>query len=653
MKKFKILLVLLLCVFLNNLIAQNTSSYYHINKQNEKLNTTISNINSFLADTSFGDLIVGYFNPNETVIIDTNTIISGDVIIVNNGSLTINTDTFGVSGNIVCLNKGELNIKNTVFSVMGDIGLIDSASFDIDSSEFRMPMDFLYQYSLLVVGRSKLSIKNSLVDFKNGALGVSINNNSSMILENDTFNQHVTASMRNESSLNINNVLNAWEFLIMDSCDVNINNSSGLILWLEFPDNTVSSLSFPQGSFVSNFTANNTVTGLNDIPYSLNITNTSNVNWGIFPQKGSDLTINNSYLRTCGLIFEEGAKDTLTGFYNDQFYSNTAFPINDRNLKMVNSTIRTWNFYSFDSSRVSVVGCFFGEALSFNNGYMEIIGSICDGSGGYLGAEKGQMIVVNSDIQCMIMTKDRSNVFFIESDISGINAPMGKTFLNDYTIAFWGNTNYHFQPDVRDTSILLEIYIDSLVNAKINSIVPITGITRLHNGPFSPAFLHHYSVYYSTAAQPDVKYLIKDSITTEVYNDIICMWNTNGLATGNYILHFSAFLNDDTTSVDLSREIFLEFSNSINNLQQNALMKVYPNPMHDKGNVSYYIDNQAIVSASLYDVSGRLINCFIENEYQKKGHHSFQIQGNELNKGVYFIKLEAGDDVIFRKIIML
>ena len=62
-----------------------------------------------------------------------------------------------------------------------------------------------------------------------------------------------------------------------------------------------------------------------------------------------------------------------------------------------------------------------------------------------------------------------------------------------------------------------------------------------------------------------------------------------------------------------------------------AMISVYPNPAHDK----LFVNAENIKNIDLYNISGQLVISSTENE----------INVSDLNPGMYFIRINCGDDV--------
>ncbi len=83
------------------------------------------------------------------------------------------------------------------------------------------------------------------------------------------------------------------------------------------------------------------------------------------------------------------------------------------------------------------------------------------------------------------------------------------------------------------------------------------------------------------------------------------------------------------------------------NLSQN-----YPNPFNPSTIINFKLPLKSFVSLKVYDVLGREIKTLISGE-RKSGIYNIAFRAEELSSGIYFYKLEAGDFIQTKKMILL
>ena len=88
-----------------------------------------------------------------------------------------------------------------------------------------------------------------------------------------------------------------------------------------------------------------------------------------------------------------------------------------------------------------------------------------------------------------------------------------------------------------------------------------------------------------------------------------------------------------------------------------ALHQNYPNPFNPETNISYDLSKDGATSIAVYDMRGTLVKTLI-NGLQSSGYKSVQWnatnnQGEPVSAGVYLYKIQAGDFVDTKKMILL
>jgi len=83
------------------------------------------------------------------------------------------------------------------------------------------------------------------------------------------------------------------------------------------------------------------------------------------------------------------------------------------------------------------------------------------------------------------------------------------------------------------------------------------------------------------------------------------------------------------------------------NLSQN-----YPNPFNPLTKINYSIPKGTNVSIRIYDILGRLVRTLV-NEFREAGTYNINFDGSNLSSGVYFYRIEAGDFVESKKMVLI
>lgn len=83
-----------------------------------------------------------------------------------------------------------------------------------------------------------------------------------------------------------------------------------------------------------------------------------------------------------------------------------------------------------------------------------------------------------------------------------------------------------------------------------------------------------------------------------------------------------------------------------------ALRRAYPNPFNPSTTVRFELPIAATVSMSIYNILGQQVQNPV-NQYYPAGYHSFTWKANSHPSGLYFIRMDAGDFVQTRKVMLL
>jgi hypothetical protein len=83
-----------------------------------------------------------------------------------------------------------------------------------------------------------------------------------------------------------------------------------------------------------------------------------------------------------------------------------------------------------------------------------------------------------------------------------------------------------------------------------------------------------------------------------------------------------------------------------------ALNQNYPNPFNPTTNIKFQLPKQTFVSLKVYDILGRVVQTVV-NEQKDPGYYDINFDGSNLASGLYFYKLEAGNFVDTKKMILV
>ena len=79
---------------------------------------------------------------------------------------------------------------------------------------------------------------------------------------------------------------------------------------------------------------------------------------------------------------------------------------------------------------------------------------------------------------------------------------------------------------------------------------------------------------------------------------------------------------------------------------------VFPNPTSDQVNLNYSLSSAGRIDISLYDNIGQKL-ATLQVERQPPGEHSFRFMLSEYPAGIYFVRLQVGDEIVTKKIVKI
>ena len=138
----------------------------------------------------------------------------------------------------------------------------------------------------------------------------------------------------------------------------------------------------------------------------------------------------------------------------------------------------------------------------------------------------------------------------------------------------------------------------------------------------------------------DVRY--GDYIQIDAYNGkIIPVWTDDRKGTPNQEI-YTANLSGLLAVNPVSTEIPLSF----------ALYQNYPNPFNPVTRIDFDLPKSAFVSIRLFDILGREVKVLVSQNLNA-GKFYTELNAENLSAGVYFYKIEAGDFVESKKLVLV
>ncbi|MFC1649989.1 SBBP repeat-containing protein [Candidatus Latescibacterota bacterium] len=89
-----------------------------------------------------------------------------------------------------------------------------------------------------------------------------------------------------------------------------------------------------------------------------------------------------------------------------------------------------------------------------------------------------------------------------------------------------------------------------------------------------------------------------------------------------------------------------------NQLNEFKIFQPYPNPFNPSVTLSYQLFRDSEVTLDIYNIHGQKISTVV-NDFQEKGLHNIQWDGNNYPSGVYFYRMRAGNEMKNGKLMLI
>ncbi|RQW00049.1 choice-of-anchor D domain-containing protein [bacterium] len=96
----------------------------------------------------------------------------------------------------------------------------------------------------------------------------------------------------------------------------------------------------------------------------------------------------------------------------------------------------------------------------------------------------------------------------------------------------------------------------------------------------------------------------------------------------------------------------LEISEEANFLPINFDLQCYPNPFNPTTTISFDLNHPGMVKLNVFDVTGRLVSTLVDDN-MIAGEHRVIFDGAGLGSGIYFARMEAGSQIMTRKMALI
>ena len=82
------------------------------------------------------------------------------------------------------------------------------------------------------------------------------------------------------------------------------------------------------------------------------------------------------------------------------------------------------------------------------------------------------------------------------------------------------------------------------------------------------------------------------------------------------------------------------------------LSQNYPNPFNPVTNISYQVASSGLVKITVYDMLGKEVKTLV-NEFKEPGYYNTNFDAGNMNSGIYFYKMNAGNFTSVKKLVLI
>lgn len=183
----------------------------------------------------------------------------------------------------------------------------------------------------------------------------------------------------------------------------------------------------------------------------------------------------------------------------------------------------------------------------------------------------------------------------------------------------------------------------SFIRGDENGINPVIIVTNLSSETLENVFIGipaNFFDHHGNLGGCDVQFLMGEYFEYDVFycNDETLSFSSVELPPySTFILtQASGGLSTEATEEDYTIQ-----------LHQN-----YPNPFNPSTNISFYLPQSTDVKVSVFDVTGRLV-ATLSDGLRNAGAHQITFDASALSSGIYFYRIEAGEFVETRKMMLI
>jgi hypothetical protein len=475
------------------------------------------------------------------------------------GLVTVN-GILNLTGNLLITQQGRFLVDNGEFRIKGDdthILLNKAGSMVFQNySLFHYQMTYLHQHALVMYDDSSVDITQSHVSHSGSSGTIIMYDNSSYTVFNSTYADWKTWYLHNDNYLKLENVYIGGDIVFYGGATMEFINTLGIMPWLYFGSGAFLDYSFPIDDPLAPVSAsiNNSTPGVSGIPWSFKATNCYSIAWGINPYPGSNVTVRDSELRMILFRFVGDSQMDIEGILvNNMSYSDLTFPIEDRTLRLINTSVNWWKVDIHEGFSLNATSIRFSEMVVAHNSTGYLYNSTCEGQTVHLGAQDDAFVHFKSG-EVWSYTSVWGNATMILED-SLVDYRKGEYTYQTRNLAHGNsklyclNTSFGYEsdpsesrPEALDNALVMNLKMNNqgVVNPK--DTLELSGSAWIKTGPGSSVTFDRYDIRVAPEGSSDWTVIYSSSV--QVKGGSLGEWDTTGISGGTYKVQLQLWVNN-------------------------------------------------------------------------------------------------------------
>jgi hypothetical protein len=554
---------------------------------------------------------------NDTLLIDSDTIIIGDLLIEDNGVLIVDNATLTLYGHLLQIDSSKAYVVNNAYLFV--------------------PQLFNAQFMHILHHDSYFETSNSKI-FANTVYQIRHYDNSEYIATNTKYPNWDFHLLWNKSKWTIEGVEKVGDMTINDSSEVHFINCDTIMPWLGVADGDTVNIQFPDYQNVPHYVFDKNISGVDGVDIKVTFDSCSTVFWGFDSWPGSYINVYNS--NWTGVAFRIYEDAIINNVYDYTVYPSFNMPLTDRTFTLSNTYFHFWFPYVYDNAVVYIDFCQYAEGKAHNNAEIYITNTISDGFPSNASpVDNGFISFIDGEMHTFCSVWHNATLY--NSNVEVIPKPSSSQERNiahhkSYFLAV--NSYYDFEPEAFDTSLVMFALIDTLNTIQTGNNIDISGSAWIEAGTDNNPVItfDRYKLYY--CLQSDTIWSLIDELTSQVNHALLSTWNTTGLNQGDYLVKLTIWDNEGDSLSALRPITLIDTLTNIYTINNHSDINIYPNPTSG----TFTVEGKSVQSIEITNINGQIIY----NKTLQQGLEDFvtlDVNLSNQSKGIYFVKIIRKD----------